>query len=219
MYDFLDKIGLKAVLEAIKSKIPTSLPANGGNADTVGGKSASDFVLALTEAQTVNTKILIPDNVDVVDWLIKNAKIGTVYFRTTYSSGQSNLPLGDGNNNWTWFTYDGNRFLARAMVSDSSTRDFLLNRVNLIGGWKEISTTPIKSTDIFGVTDQYSNLLLWKVTDARKPILVTMHGYYAIPFLTADRDYFYYYAGLINCATHEYIPNTTVSGTVYYIDG
>ena len=144
MYDFLDKIGLKAVLEAIKGKMPASLPANGGNADTVGGKSASDFVLALTEAQIVNTRILIPDNVDVVDWLIKNAKIGTVYFRTAYSSGQSNLPLGDGNNNWTWFTYDGNRFLARAMVSDSSTREFLLNRVNLIGGWKEISTTPIK---------------------------------------------------------------------------
>ena len=37
MYDFLDKIGLKAVLEAIKGKMPTSLPANGGNADTVGG--------------------------------------------------------------------------------------------------------------------------------------------------------------------------------------
>ena len=33
MYDFLDKIGLKAVLEAIKGKMPTSLPANGGNAD------------------------------------------------------------------------------------------------------------------------------------------------------------------------------------------
>ena len=37
MYDSLDKIGLKAVLEAVKGKIPTSLPANGGNADTVDG--------------------------------------------------------------------------------------------------------------------------------------------------------------------------------------
>ncbi len=37
MYDSLDKIGLKAVLEAVKGKIPTSLPANGGNADTVSG--------------------------------------------------------------------------------------------------------------------------------------------------------------------------------------
>lgn len=33
MYDFLDKIGLKTALEAIKVKFPTSLPADGGNAD------------------------------------------------------------------------------------------------------------------------------------------------------------------------------------------
>lgn len=43
MYDSLDKIGLKAVLEAIKDKIPASLPANGGNADTLGGLHADDF--------------------------------------------------------------------------------------------------------------------------------------------------------------------------------
>lgn len=43
MYDSLDKIGLKAVLEAVKGKIPTSLPANGGNADTVDGLHANDF--------------------------------------------------------------------------------------------------------------------------------------------------------------------------------
>lgn len=124
------------------SNKPSSLPANGGNADTVGGKSASDFVLALTEAQAVNTRILIPNNVDVVDWLVQNAKIGTLYYRTNYSSGQSNLPLET--NNWIWFTFDGNRYFARVMVSDYSTRDFLLDKANLIGGWKEISTTPIK---------------------------------------------------------------------------
>lgn len=33
MYDFLDKIGLKTALEQIKAKFPSSLPANGGNAD------------------------------------------------------------------------------------------------------------------------------------------------------------------------------------------
>lgn len=39
MFDFLDKIGLKAVLEEIKGKIPTSLPANGGNADKIKVKT------------------------------------------------------------------------------------------------------------------------------------------------------------------------------------
>ena len=44
MFDFLDKIGLKAVLEEIKGKIPSSLPANGGNADTVNGHSVNTDV-------------------------------------------------------------------------------------------------------------------------------------------------------------------------------
>ena len=40
----MDKIDEEIGGKANKSEIPTSLPANGGNADTVGGKSASDFL-------------------------------------------------------------------------------------------------------------------------------------------------------------------------------
>ena len=43
MFDYLDSQGVQAVLEAVKGKIPTSLPANGGNADTVDNKHAADF--------------------------------------------------------------------------------------------------------------------------------------------------------------------------------
>lgn len=57
MFDFLDKIGLKAVLEEIKGKIPTSLPANGGNANTVGGKAASDFLQIADQMQFNNIAI------------------------------------------------------------------------------------------------------------------------------------------------------------------
>ena len=53
MFDFLDKIGLKAVLEAIKGKMPTSLPANGGNADTVDGLHADDFFWKGSQVQFV----------------------------------------------------------------------------------------------------------------------------------------------------------------------
>ena len=216
MYDFLDKIGLKAVLEAIKGKMPASLPANGGNADTVGGKSASDFVLALTETQTVNTRILIPDNVDVVDWLIKNAKIGTLYFRTTYSSGQSNLPLGDGNNNWTWFTYDGNRFLARAMVSDSSTRDFLLNRVNFFGGWKEISTTPIKKISFPSVATNVGGVGNLFLSDFGTPITIACTSRadtQCTPFLTGNQ----WLVLAKDCVTLDPIPAGSYSFDVWYI--
>ena len=77
---------------AKKTDIPTELPANGGNADTLGGKSPSDFVEALTIQQTNYTRILIPDNVNVRSWLIENAKIGTVYCVTPECQGQINLP-------------------------------------------------------------------------------------------------------------------------------
>ena len=143
MYDFLDKIGLKAVLEAIKGKIPTSLPANGGDADTVGGKRPSDFVEALTIQQTSYTRILIPDNVDVKSWLIENAKIGTVYFIMPGCQGQTNLPPMTAHG-WAWFLFDGIRYFCKVMTDVSSARYYLLDYVNTPGDWKEISTTPIK---------------------------------------------------------------------------
>lgn len=125
------------------SNKPSSLPANGGNADTVGGKSASDFVGALTSDQIANTRILIPNNVDVVDWLIKNAKIGSIYYLIKDSIGQTNLPPLTGWG-WAWFSFDGNRYFCRVMLSESNTIDYILDNVNYFGGWKEISTTPIK---------------------------------------------------------------------------
>lgn len=44
MYDFLDKIGLKTALEQIKAKFPSSLPANGGNADYATNAGNADTV-------------------------------------------------------------------------------------------------------------------------------------------------------------------------------
>ena len=58
MFDFLDKIGLKAVLEAIKGKMPTSLPANGGNADTVDGLHADVFSLKGNQVQFIPYNML-----------------------------------------------------------------------------------------------------------------------------------------------------------------
>lgn len=214
MYDFLDKIGLKAVLEAIKGKIPTSLPANGGNADTVGGKSASDFVLALTEAQTVNTRILIPDDVDVVDWLKQNAKIGTVYYRTQYSTGQTNLPpIPD--IAWAWFSFDGIRYFCKVMINDYSTRDFLLDNVNFIKGWKEISTTPIKSTTFSGTTGNSGNMVIWATSERKIPLFAEIVDCYCFPFLSSSSAGCYMIHAFDSTGDKAL---TTVSGTVYYIE-
>ena len=197
--------------------IPTTLPANGGNADTVGLRNSHDF---LGKDYVYPTFVNYGFGGDLNNYV-------TEYHGFIYNCENSPIAHDYGFLDVSFF--DGTGFspspadkggvvLQKFYRVDNCV--FTRMRVtNVWSEWKEISTTPIKSTDISGVTDQYSNLLLWKVTDARKPILVTINGYYAIPFLTANSDYFYYYAGLINCATHEYIPNATVSGTVYYIDG
>ena len=44
MYDFLDKIGLKTLLEQIKAKFPSSLPASGGNADYAANAGNADML-------------------------------------------------------------------------------------------------------------------------------------------------------------------------------
>ena len=44
MFDFLDKTGLKTALEQIKAKFPSSLPADGGNADTVNNHTVNTDV-------------------------------------------------------------------------------------------------------------------------------------------------------------------------------
>lgn len=57
MYDFLDKIGLKAVLEAIKDQIPASLPANGGNADYAANADKLDGFHADDFAKSTSPRI------------------------------------------------------------------------------------------------------------------------------------------------------------------
>lgn len=198
------------------SDFPASLPANGGNADTVGGKNASDFVEALTSAQITNARVLIPDNVDVVNWLLTNAKIGGLYYRTANSTGQTNLPNLT-NTSWAWFTYDGNRYLARVMIDNHSTRDFLLNMVNKVGGWKEISTTPIKSTTFSANVNNIGNFTLWSLSEKKVPISIQLDNttFYAVPFLYINRLWM---GSTIHEATRQPVINTAVSGTIYYID-
>lgn len=216
MFDFLDKTGLKTVLEQIKAKFPSSLPADGGNADTVDGKHAADFVEALTDAQTISTRILIPNDVDVADWLKQNAKIGTVYYRTQYSTGQTNLPpIPD--IAWAWFSFDGIRYLCKVMINDYSTRDFLLDNVNFIKGWKEISTTPIKSTTFSANADGTGNFNLWALGENKVPISIQLDNktFYAVPFLYNNQLWL---GSTINEVTRQPVTDTAVSGTIYYIE-
>lgn len=81
------------------------------------------------------------------------------------------------------------------------------------------SKAKIMATDIFGVTDQYGNLKLWSSPESKQPICAKFNKICALPCLTTDSDgFYYYYLALMNADTHDYIPNTAVSGTVFYIN-
>lgn len=65
----------KVITEALETKankdeIPTSLPANGGNADTVDGKHATDFTLSYVNAyKPLITSIVPKDGAVTLSWL------------------------------------------------------------------------------------------------------------------------------------------------------
>lgn len=200
MYDFLDKIGLKAVLEAIKGKIPTSLPANGGNADTVGGK--------------VPEKIFYDNGVSAD---LNNATQSGCYVA---SPDTLNAPSS------SWWLVDtmnfDNQFIvqkAHNIGSPTNTVSYIRNYANDVWSeWKEISTTPIKSVEVGGTTDAYGNFMIWKASSNRIPIYAKIAGYYVSPFLIFTTDDYYYYLGVCDATSHEWVANTAVSGAVYYIE-
>ena len=135
MYDFLDKIGLKAVLEAVKGKIPTSLPANGGNADTLDDLHADDFVNA-----TNRNSIQIPSNVDVPAWIYANGKRYQLYMTNDGNIGLTNVP--NGGIDWIWYWFDGINIIAREWTTG---RYYICDTINgVFSGWKDIYTSENK---------------------------------------------------------------------------
>ena len=133
-----------------------------------GGKLHDrDIGLSYPQAETVALRIEIPDGVDVAQWLTQNAKSGMPYYIASRASrtGLPNVPA-----EWMWFSYDGNRYFARAWTGDTHTSDFVLDVINSIGGWKEISYTPIKSTIISASTDGNGFFTLWSSTENKVPV-------------------------------------------------
>ena len=133
-----------------------------------GGKLHDrDIGVLYTQAESAALRIDIPDGVDVAQWLTQNAKSGMPYLISTRGS-RTGLP--NVSADWMWFSYDGNRYFARAWTGDIHTSDFVLDAVNSIGGWKEISYTPIKSTTISASTDGNGFFTLWGSTENKVPV-------------------------------------------------
>ena len=145
MFDFLDKTGLKAVLEQIKAKFPSSLPANGGNADTVGGLHANDFIQIVDfgESETdTKTAIGQPGKTAIyrctkwpdypAEFIDSQGTLIAVHYNGSGAAGTD----------WIWCTQiimnprSGNKMFIR--YTDTTS----------VSDWKEISTTPIKKISL-----------------------------------------------------------------------
>ena len=158
MYDSLDKIGLKAVLEAVKGKIPASLPANGGNADTVDGKHAENFIYprAMLSNVDLNT-ILYPCSALIYGDCTNMPPVESWGTLLCYSGGT------------------GSHVQLWATATDSSMFKRHYDGVKW-SDWKEISTTPIKTDTIMLNSDSVGYVRLPN-DNSRKYICAIPHGY------------------------------------------
>lgn len=198
---------------AQKTDIPSSLPANGGNADTVDGLHANDFTqiidFGFTETDT-KTAIGQPGKTTIyrctqwtdypAEFIDRQGTLITVNYNGSGTIGTE----------YIWCTQiivnprSGNRIFIRYTDTTSVT------------DWKEISTTPIKSTTFSGTTDANGNLMLWAASENKIPICAILTGYCSSIFHYAPDGN--YYLGVSDIATQAYSPNVSVGGTVYYIE-
>ena len=198
MYDFLDKIGLKAVLEEIKGKIPTSLPANGGNADTVDGMHANNFITG----EAIQRRTTIDDCITA----------GTYTVSTVYTT---DMPTTYG----IWGICDVRVYGLGVFQTIKYTDTAIVICRSKIKGqiewtkWKEISTTPIKSTGwITSPTNQYGAIILPN-SSTREYLSITAAGCYSEMFLDNDE-----YTVHITNGNYEKVINTPVTYIAFYIE-
>ena len=253
---------------AQKTDIPTSLPANGGNADTVDGYHIDNIIhvagsippnyftefLRINDDtnsiecwSTSNLKVAFAQNAtnaDTVDGLHANdftkiidfgytetdtkTAIGKVGKTTIYRCVKwTDYPAEFIDSQGTLITvnYAGSGVVGtdaiwctQIIVNPRSGNKMFIRYIEAtsVSDWKEISTTPIKSTSFSGTTDVNGNLMLWAASENKIPICAILTGYCSSIFHYApDGNYYLGVAG-INAQAHS--PNVSVSGTVYYIE-
>ena len=180
--------------------IPTTLPANGGNADTVGGVGIAD--LRQITQTVLNTLPTVPTGEG--DYFVNCDSSGTSF---PYQYGMLSIRYG---------SYTGEYVAIFRTTGNDNKIYYNTYLSNHWSGWQEISTTPIKSTAISGTTDANGNLMLWAASENKIPICAILTGYCSTIFHYAPNGH--YYLGVSDFATREYSPNVSVSGTVYYIE-
>ena len=175
-----------------------SLKANGGNADTVGGIQASDIRQITRNAiQTLPTPPIAE-----CDYFV--------------AKGDSTFPYYYGNLSIRYGSHTG-EFVAIYQTTGDDKRIWYNVYRSGWAGWKEISTTPIKSTTFSETANETGSFTLWKSSENKVPIFIQLNnqGFYAIPFLYQNQ---WWLGSTIHEVTRQPVTHVTVSGTIYYIE-
>lgn len=192
---------LTEMVRQILAEIPTSLPANGGNADTAKNANALEG-LGLSE-------FLVKKAVNFTD--ANDATEAGIY--EFWSESFPNLPYSIGGlivaptDNFILqinFSYIGS--VAYRTRGAAATEWY---------EWETISTTQIKSVQVVGTTDNVGNFILWNSSENRNPVFITFADHYVIPFLASNGNY---YAHVLSASTDEQLTNTAITATVFYIE-
>ena len=119
----------------VNAAVDADYATNAGNANTVDGLHADDFVNATDYSQ-----IQIPNNVDVPAWIYTNGKRFQRYMTNAGNTGLTNVP--DNSTDYVWYWYDGLNILAR---ENSSGKYYICDVINgVFSGWKDVYTSKYK---------------------------------------------------------------------------
>ncbi len=183
---------------AQKSEIPKALPANGGNADTVGGIGITS--LRQITQTVINTLPAVPNGEG--DYLVNCDTSDTTF---PYWYGYLSIRYG---------SYTGEYVAIFRTTGNDNKVYYNTYLTNHWSGWQEISTTPIKSTTFSGTTDAYSNIALWAKSENKIPILFECEDKNAAVFYGKSGNFYAY----VTDNLHQNVVETAVSGTVWYVE-
>ena len=176
--------------------IPTELPANGGNADTVGGIGIAD--LRQITQTVINTLPAVPN--------------GEGDFFVICDLSDTSFPYWYGHLSIRYGSYTGEYVAIFKTTGNDNKVYYNTYLTNHWSGWQEISATPIKSTTFSGTTNNYGDMLLFNKSEKKIPLFVSINDSYCIPLLSGSSDY---YVHIIN-VDNTVAANVSKSGTLYY---
>lgn len=190
--------------------IPSSLPANGGNADTVGGLHANDFTQIIDFGYTeTDTKTAIGQSGKT-----------TIYRCTNWTDYPAEFIDSQGviitvNYNGSGTVETGFIWCTQIIVNPRSGNKMFIRYIDstYISDWKEISTTPIKSTGwITTPTNDYGDIYLAE-SDSRKYLSVCSQGSFSYMYHTGSD-----YVVQIRDGNMGKVLSTPVTYNAFYID-